>query len=264
MARQRTTARKRFGQHFLTDTAVVEAIFASLRLGPADRVLEIGPGTGVLTERLSAEAGAVAAIEVDRDLAATLDGRFAGVDVICADALEADLGALLGNSSAGARVVGNLPYNIATPLLDRLFRVAGQIRDMHFMLQAEVAARLAAVPATKAYGRLSVVAQHHCRIDVLFDVAAGSFSPPPKVRSAFVRLTPRRGEPCDAKALRLVLRVAFAQRRKTLANALQSLAPDWRVLGIDPAARAESLSVADFVVIANHCARRSRVAACGT
>ena len=247
--------RKRFGQHFLTDAAVVERIFAALKLEASDHVLEIGPGTGALTAGLCAEAGSVVAVEVDRDLARSISAALAEVDIVCGDALELDLAALLDRAGGRRRrVVGNLPYNISTPLLDRLFEGDVAAHDMHFMVQWEVAGRLAAAPGTKSYGRLSVLAQWQCRIDVLFDVPPESFSPPPKVRSAFVRLVPRKPEDrlaCDAHALRRVVRIAFGQRRKTLSNALKSLALDWNALNIDAGLRPENLDVADFVAIAS-------------
>lgn len=221
--------------------------------------MEIGPGTGVLTRRLAREAASVAAVEVDRDLVAALRaGGFgdsaAEVDIVQGDALKVDLKPLLGRGGERPRrVVGNLPYNIATALLERLFRIDAGISDMHFMLQAEVAHRLTASPGSKAYGRLSVAAQWRCRIDSLFAVEPESFSPPPRVDSAFVRLVPRAEEDrhaCDPDDLDEVLRVAFAGRRKVLGNALKSLAVDWRALGIDPGVRAENLTVDDFVAIA--------------
>ncbi len=245
--------RKRFGQHFLTDAAVIERIFDALGVGAADRVLEIGPGTGALTRGLQARAGGVVAVEIDRHLAAALERRLPAVEVVRGDALEVDLAALLGDAEGGRRrIVGNLPYNISTPLLGRLFAIVDQVADMHFMLQAEVAARLAAPPATKVYGRLSVIAQYYCRIERLFEVDAASFTPPPKVDSAFVGLTARHRESCDVDALGRILRMGFAQRRKVLANALKPLPVDWPALGIDPGARAENLSVQDWVAIANH------------
>ncbi|MCY4013227.1 MAG: 16S rRNA (adenine(1518)-N(6)/adenine(1519)-N(6))-dimethyltransferase RsmA [Gammaproteobacteria bacterium] len=247
--------RKRFGQHFLTDPAVVERIFGALRCQPTDRILEIGPGTGLLTERLCREAGTVTAIEVDRDLAAGLHARLPALRVVCDDVLATDLGAYL-DADGALRVVGNLPYNVATPLLGRLFDVIDRISDAHVMLQAEVADRLAALPGTKSYGRLSVTAQYHCRIERLFDVEATSFTPAPKVRSGFVRLRARECEPCDTTALATVLRAAFGQRRKTLGNALKSFALDWQVLALDAGARAENLHVEDFVAIANAVAAR--------
>ena len=251
--------RKRFGQHFLTDPAVVERIFAALRCQATDRVLEIGPGTGLLTERLCHEAGTVTAIEVDRDLAATLRARLPALRVVCGDVLATELEAYLGSDGA-LRVVGNLPYNVATPLIGRLFDVIDRLDDIHVMLQAEVADRLAASPTTKSYGRLSVVAQYHCRIERLFDVEPASFTPAPKVRSAFVRLRARERESCDVATLAAVVRTAFGQRRKTLGNALRSFAPDWGALGLDAGARAENLRVEDFVAIANAATSRRRAA----
>ena len=147
--------------------------------------------------------------------------------------------------------MGNLPYNVATPLLGRLFEVIDRLNDVHVMLQAEVADRLAAHPGTKSYGRLSVTSQYYCRVERLFDVEPASFTPAPKVRSAFVRLRAREREPCDVGKLAAVLRAAFGQRRKTLGNALKSFAPDWQALGLDAGARAETLGVDDFVAIAN-------------
>ena len=246
-------ARKRFGQHFLTDPTVIERIFAALRLNATERALEIGPGTGTLTGRLCAEAGTVIAIEIDRDLAALLGARYPDVTVVCADVLSTDLTPYISGDGA-LRIVGNLPYNVATAMLDRLFGSVDEVADMHFMLQAEVADRLTAAPGSKSYGRLSVIAQYHCRIEQLFPVDAASFAPAPKVQSAFVRLSARQREPCDVVALRNVLRTAFSARRKTLANALKSVAPDWQALTLDPGARPENLTVQDFVAIANQVA----------
>ncbi|MYA15987.1 MAG: 16S rRNA (adenine(1518)-N(6)/adenine(1519)-N(6))-dimethyltransferase RsmA [Gammaproteobacteria bacterium] len=246
--------RRAYGQHFLTDTSVVERIFAALDLDPEDHVLEIGPGTGALTLGLHREAGSVVAVEIDPELAGPLRMRLPGVDVVCAGALVVDLPALLDRAgSRRRRIVGNLPYNIASPLLERLFDDRVVARDMHFMVQLEVARRLAALPGSKTYGRLSVMAQWHCRVHLLFEVAPGSFSPPPKVRSAFLRLEPRSPADrldCDAHALRQVVRVAFSKRRKTLANALESIPVDWQAVAIDPRKRPENLSIADFVAIA--------------
>ncbi len=242
-----TQVRRRFGQHFLADEAVVERIFAALAVGRDDRILEIGPGTGVLTERLCADAGSVTAIEIDRDLAARLRVRL-DADVICADALRTDLASLTARIG-DCRVVGNLPYNVATAILTKLLPLA-HVRDMHFMLQAEVAARLAAPAGAKSYGRLSVLAQYHCEVQRLFAVGAASFAPPPKVASAFVRLVPRPAAPCDQAALAGVLRLAFSARRKTLANALESLPLNFGALGIDRERRPDSLQPHEFVAIA--------------
>ena len=234
---------------------MVERIFAALDIVSSDHVLEIGPGAGALTTRLVRDAGSVVAVEVDRDLATSLRTRLAGADIVCADALKADLGGLLDRGgSRRRRVVGNLPYNIATPLILRLLDDEVIAEDMHFMVQAEVARRLAAAPGSKTYGRLSVIAQWHGGIELLFEVGPGSFSPPPKVRSAFVRLRRRPRSDrldCDFAVLDRVVRIAFGQRRKTLANALESLPVDWSALHINPKDRPENLSVADFVAIAN-------------
>lgn len=249
--------RKRFGQHFLADAATIERIVAALRLRPDDHVVEIGPGTGALTERLVAEAATVVAIEIDRDLAAALRRRLPMARTRQADALRVCWGDVLAPARGRGRVVGNLPYNIASPLMALLFEHGSQLRDMHFMLQAEVADRLAANPGAKIYGRLSVLAQHHCRVERLFDAPPACFAPPPKVNSAFVRLTPAPpGAPCDAAALRHVLRLAFNQRRKTLANALRSLPFDAQALGLDPRARPEDLTAGQFAAIANYWAAR--------
>ena len=258
-ARGRPAKQRALGQHFLTDASAVERIFAALGVEASDHVLEIGPGAGALTARLVREAGSVVAVEVDRELATSLRARLPDADIVCADALKADLGGLLGCAGARRRrVVGNLPYNIASPLILRLFDDEVNAEDMHFMVQAEVARRLAAAPGSKTYGRLSVIAQWHCRIELLFEVGPGSFSPPPKVRSAFVRLEPRPLTDrldCDSAVLHRVVRIAFGQRRKTLANALESFPVDWSALHIDPRDRPENLSVAEFVAIANGLAR---------
>lgn len=251
MGMARSAKQRALGQHFLTDTSALDRVFAVLDIDASDHVLEIGPGAGALTMRLGKEAGSVVAVEVDRNLATSLQARLPQVEVVCADALKADLAGLLDRAGERRRrVVGNLPYNIASPLLTRLFEAGAE--DMHFMVQAEVARRLAAAPGSKTYGRLSVIAQWHCRIELLFELGPGSFSPPPRVRSAFVRLEPLPDRlACDAAALRRVVRTAFAKRRKTLANALESLPVDWSALRIDPKDRPENLSVADFVAIAN-------------
>ena len=251
-------ARKRFGQHFLTDPSVVDAIAAILAVGRDDRVIEIGPGRGVLTAPLAAACDNLTVIEVDRDLAATLRRRFPRVNVIEADVLRTDFAPLAGDD---VRVVGNLPYNIAAPIMIHLFadRAKGlPLRDAHFMLQAELADRLAAEPGTRARGRLSVIAQYHCRVETLLKVGAAAFSPRPKVNSKFVRLTPRVPTLVarDLAALDTVVRTAFGQRRKRLGNALQSLGLDLPALGLDPGSRAEEIGVSDFVAMSNQLHRR--------
>ena len=246
-------ARKRFGQHFLTDASVVDTIAAILAVGPHDHVIEIGPGRGALTAALAAASDNLTVVEVDRDLARTLRRRFPGVEVIEADVLRTDFAAISGST---VRVVGNLPYNISAPIMMGLFDDCANglpLRDAHFMLQAEMADRLAAPPGTRARGRLSVVAQYHCDVELLLTVGAAAFSPPPKVPSKFVRLTPRApAVPArDMAALHTVVRTAFGQRRKRLGNALKSLDLDLPAVGVDPGARAEEMGVSDFVAISN-------------
>jgi 16S rRNA (adenine1518-N6/adenine1519-N6)-dimethyltransferase len=237
--------RKRFGQHFLHDPAVVRRIVEAIAPDADDFVIEIGPGEGVLTRPLAARAGRLEAIEIDRDLAAALAAERIKVHV--ADALEFDFGQL----PQGMRVVGNLPYNISTPLLFHLARFADRLRDLHVMLQHEVVERMVAPPSTPAYGRLSVMLQARFSMQKLFRVAAGAFRPPPKVESAVVRLVPL-AEPLDRGAERFadVVRRAFSARRKTLRNALGLEAEALEALGIDPRLRPENLSPQDYVRIA--------------
>jgi 16S rRNA (adenine1518-N6/adenine1519-N6)-dimethyltransferase len=223
-----------------------------IRPQPDDRLLEIGPGLGALTEHLYGSTSRYRAVEIDRDLVPLLKARFADLELINADVLKVDLGEVLDGPS-GWRVAGNLPYNISTPLLLSLLEHLPRIRDMHFMLQREVAARLAAGPGSKAWGRISVLVQYHCEVELLFDVAPDSFEPPPKVWSSVLRLAPRARvlHLDDPLALDRVLRHAFSQRRKRLSNALQSIEPDWVRAGVDPGRRADDLSVAEFVALAN-------------
>jgi 16S rRNA (adenine1518-N6/adenine1519-N6)-dimethyltransferase len=237
--------RKRFGQHFLHDAAVVRRIVDAVAPAPGDFVLEIGPGEGVLTRPLRERAGRLEAIEIDRDLAAALAGE--GVTVHIGDALGFDYGAL----PEGARVVGNLPYNISTPLLFRLAGQAARLRDLHFMLQREVVERMVAAPSTPEYGRLSVMLQVRFRMEMLFRVAAGAFRPPPRVESAVVRLVPLAA-PLDAGAEGFadLVRRAFSARRKTLRNALGLEPEALAALGLEPNLRPENLAPEDFVRIA--------------
>jgi len=214
-------------------TRIVEAIQPS----ETDFIVEIGPGEGVLTKHLLQYTRTVEVIEVDRDLATGLGQQFAGLKVHCADALEFDF----AQFPAGMRIVGNLPYNISTPLLFHLARYAPQVRDMHFMLQLEVVDRMVAAPSTAAYGRLSVSLQSRFRMQKLFKVAAGAFRPPPKVESAFVRMVPLDWQlPIDED----LLRKAFSARRKTLRNALPDV--DFEAAGIDSGLRPENLSPEDY------------------
>ena len=254
--------RKRFGQHFLTDPAVIDAIVDAISPGPADVIVEIGPGLGAITEPLARRAGHLHCIELDRDLAAALRSRWAdaaNVSIHEADALEFDFGTL----GDDLRIVGNLPYNISTPLLFHLLDNRDSIRDMHFMLQKEVVDRMAASPGSKAYGRLGIMLGCYLDIEALFDVERESFDPPPAVTSAIVRLHPKPERSFDIEddaLLRDIVATAFSQRRKTLRNALKSRVdePELHALGIDPGKRPETLAIADYVALANYLARRSR------
>lgn len=226
-----------------------------------DCVVEIGPGRGALTRPLLARLEQLHVIEIDRDLEGPLRALEpdAGRLVIhIADALEFDFAAL---GDVPLRVVGNLPYNIATPLLFHLLRFSERIADMHFMLQKEVVARMAAIPGNRTYGRLSVMLQAKCRVERLFAIGRGAFQPPPEVESAFVRLVPGRERPLeleDRACFERVVRQAFSMRRKTLRNALKGLAgpEDFAAAGIDPGARPETLSPEAFAGLANRIARR--------
>lgn len=249
--------RKRFGQNFLHDPAVVRRIVSIVDPKPDERLVEIGPGRGALTGSLLRAAGRLDAIELDRDLIEPLSRQCAGFGELTihnADALHFDLCTL--HPGERLRLVGNLPYNVSTPLLFRLLEQSDCIADMHFMLQKEVVERIAASPGSKVYGRLSVMIQSHCRAEPLFHIGPGAFTPAPKVESGFLRLTPLR--PLTAPILdqaflsQLVAR-AFGQRRKTLRNSLQGLAdvPLLQSLGLNPGQRAEELSVETFVQLAN-------------
>lgn len=231
--------RKRFGQHFLHDPRVLARIVEAIDPSRDDFLVEIGPGEGALTRPLLERAGKLEAIEVDRDLAARLAAQFPPyrLTVHCADALEFDF----GRFPAGLRVVGNLPYNISTPLLFHLARYAQRMRDLHFMLQLEVVERMVAAPSSAAYGRLSVALQARFRMKKLFKVSKGAFRPPPKVESAIVRLEPL---PKILEINEDLLRRAFSARRKTLRNALPGI--DFAALGIDPRLRPENLSPEDY------------------
>ena len=222
-----------------------------LRPRAEDALLEIGPGRGALTRCLHGSVDRYTAIEIDRDLIPGLRRRFPGIELVNADALAFDFNAHC--QGRRWRLVGNLPYNIASTLLFKLIASAAHIQDMHFMLQREVAERLAAGPSTKARGRLSVGIQHRFAVEPLFDVPPQSFAPPPKVFSTVVRLTPHPAAAPSAAPERLeaVVRLAFAARRKRLGNALKPLGLDWTALGIDERLRPADLSVADFVTIAN-------------
>lgn len=248
--------RKSLGQHFLHDPGVLARIVAAIAPQPADRMVEIGPGLGALTRLLLGQVQHLHVVELDRDLAARWRAEAAAglpITVHEADALDFDFGRL----GPDLRVVGNLPYNISSPLLFHLAEQATHIRDMHFMLQKEVVDRMAAAPATPAYGRLSVMLQARFRVQKLFNVPPGAFTPPPKVDSAVVRMLPL---PCaaipyrDARRFSELVARAFGQRRKTLRNTLKGWVDQatFEALGIDPGRRGESLSVAEFAALSNH------------
>lgn len=246
--------RKRFGQHFLRDPGVLAQLTDCLALRRDDQVLEIGPGRGALTRHVYGAVRRCAAIEIDRDLAAALRTEFPDLEIINADVLAYDFAKL--RKAGPWRVVGNLPYNISSPLLFKLMDLASDfaeapfLQDMHFMLQREMAARLTAQPGGKSWGRLAVAAQLRCTLEALFDVAPQSFAPPPKVFSTLVRLVPHRQRRPAPPQLDAVLRMAFSARRKRLGNALKELRIDWDAIGLDAAARAEQLAASDFVKIA--------------
>jgi len=250
--------RKRFGQNFLHDPAVIGRIVATINPSVSEQLVEIGPGQGAITVPLLQQTGRLAVVELDRDLVGPLRDRCSGLGeltVYNADALRFDFCELAGNGPL--RIVGNLPYNISTPLLFHLLAQHHCIRDMHFMLQKEVVERMAAIPGSRQYGRLSVMLQYRCEVIHLFNIGPGAFNPPPKVESAFVRLVPYTRPPIqvnDVAVFEQLVRQAFAQRRKTLRNALRGMleADAISALGIDPVARAETLSVSDFAVLANH------------
>ncbi len=260
MAKHR--ARKRFGQHFLTDWGVIDAIVRAINPTQDDIVVEIGPGQGAITEPLAERAGHLHLVELDRDLVAALRQRYdarANVTVHEADALQFDFAAL----GSRLRVVGNLPYNISTPLLFHLLKCRDVIVDMHFMLQKEVVDRMAAQPGSKAYGRLGIMLGCYLQIESLFDVPPDAFEPPPEVMSAIVRLDPLPPgtyEIEDERGLSTLVATAFMQRRKTLRNSLRKVvdASDFTAAEIDASLRPEQVSIADYVRLSNHLAGKSR------
>jgi 16S rRNA (adenine1518-N6/adenine1519-N6)-dimethyltransferase len=249
--------RKRFGQNFLHDPGIINRIVSAIAPQPSDRLVEIGPGKGAITLPLLQAAGRLQVVELDRDLIKPLQARCSGAGELVvhnADALKTDFCALSGGGAL--RVVGNLPYNISTPLLFHLLAQSRCIADMHFMLQKEVVDRLAAAPGDGQYGRLSVMVQYRCEVTPLFTIGPGAFQPAPKVVSAFVRLQPWEKPPVtvqDEAMLGHIVRRAFGQRRKTLRNALRGILDDAqiRALDIDPTARAEVLGVDDFARLAD-------------
>jgi 16S rRNA (adenine1518-N6/adenine1519-N6)-dimethyltransferase len=249
-------ARKRFGQNFLVDDRVVEQIVAAIAPGAGQRILEIGPGQAALTSRLAESDADLHLLEIDRDLAASLERQFSGQDhvhVHCGDALQTDLAALCPDGPL--RLVGNLPYNISTPLIFHVLEWRDRIVDMHFMLQQEVVERMAASPGGKAWGKLSVMCQYHCSVTPLFNVPPEAFRPVPAVQSTFVRLLPHARPPVritDFGRFEHLVTRAFSMRRKTLRNSLRGLldAAEISAAGIDPGQRPEQLGLADFAALA--------------
>ncbi len=249
--------RKRLGQHFLHDPGAIRRILHAIQPAAGQRLVEIGPGLGAITGPLLEAVGYLEVVELDRDLIPVLERRCQGLGELHihqADALRFDFAQLRRGQQL--RVAGNLPYHISTPLLFHLLEQAEHIRDMHFMLQKEVVERLAASPGQAAYGRLSVMLQYYCRVEPLFAIGRGAFSPPPQVESAFVRLTPYAQPPVavrDEQRFAALVRQAFSQRRKMLRNTLHGLlsVADIEAAGIDPGTRPETLSLADFAALSN-------------
>lgn len=256
--------RKRFSQNFLVDSGYVARIVEAIAPRPQDRLLEIGPGYGALTGALLERVDSMDAVEIDRDAVRALQERFppARLRVHEGDALDFNFSVL----GRGLRVVGNLPYHISTPLLFRVDLAYAAVRDCHFMLQKEVVERMAAIPGTPEYGRLTVMLQYHWRVERLFDVPPNAFRPRPKVWSAVARMLPLE-QPIprarDHGAFSRLVAAAFMQRRKTLRNALRNFLAeaDIAACGIDPGVRAETLGVAEFVRLADRAAARLSVSA---
>ena len=249
------TAKKRFGQHFLTDQNVIEAIVAAIDPAPDDALVEIGPGLGAMTGPLAKRCDRLTVIELDRDLAARLRRR-ESLDVVESDVLKVDFAALAARLGKRLRVVGNLPYNISTPILFHLLDTVEQVKDQHFMLQKEVVERMAAAPGSKAYGRLSVMLQWRYHIETVLDVPPEAFEPPPQVDSAVVRMLPLPDAPAVQPALLgELVAVAFSQRRKILRNTLGRWLEDRGVAGdFDVQRRAEEVPVAEYLALAQRAA----------
>ena len=245
-------ARKRFGQNFLQDPGLINKIVEAIRPQSGDNIVEIGPGRGAITQLLFRACPKLNVIEIDRDLAQQLRMLYPELNVVEIDVLKQDF-SQFGNS---LRVVGNLPYNISTPILFKLFDQLSLIQDMFFMLQLEVVERLAATPGTSNYGRLSVMSQYFCESELLFKVPPEAFNPRPKVTSAIVRITPKT-ETVKAKDEKLfadLVNHAFSMRRKTLRNSMKKFRVEehaFETIGIDPNLRPETLSVHQFVQLAD-------------
>ena len=254
--------RKRFGQNFLQDSIVIAQIVRAINPRQTEHVIEIGPGLGAITKPLLPLAAKIDVIELDLDLIPKLQEQFGNEPnfaVHQGDILKFDLSSLIPKDSM-VRIIGNLPYNISTPLMFHLLQYTNNITDMHFMLQKEVAIRLAAQPGNKDYGRLSVMIQYHCKVEVMFEVKPTSFNPAPKVQSAFVRLTPvqhKKMVPINFKVFKEITTLAFNQRRKTVQNSLKTkfTKDDFVNLNIDPMLRPEQLSIENYITLSNYAAR---------
>ena len=249
--------KKRFGQNFLTDGMIISQIISLIHPQATDHLVEIGPGLGAITLPLLSQVAKIDAIELDKDIVPLLQQKTIGIghlEIRQQDALTLSL-AQLSDKASSLRIVGNLPYNISTPLLFHLLNQKFFIIDMHFMLQREVAERLAASPGSKKYGRLSVMVQYHCEIEALLDVPPSAFKPSPKVDSMFIRLIPTQPSLAakSISGLDAVVKQAFSQRRKTLINTLKAIITKEQLisLDIDPTQRPEELSVENFVRISN-------------
>ncbi len=251
-------ARKRFGQNFLRDPMIIQKIISAIAPQKGQHLVEIGPGQGAITKPLLEAMDQLDVIELDRDLIPLLQKKFApfsGLNIHQADALSFDFRALVQNNQR-LRVVGNLPYNISTPLIFHLLKQIDIIEDMHFMLQKEVVNRMASPPGNKSYGRLSVMIQYHCQVQALFNVPPASFTPTPKVDSAIVRLVPHKVPPVeidDKNTFQQVVTQSFGQRRKTLRNNLKLLLSSEQIeaLGIDSGLRPEVLTLQQYALLSN-------------
>ena len=244
-------ARRRFGQNFLIEKSTIARIIESLKISPLDSVIEIGPGKGALTERLVESQCNLTLIEIDRDLVDTLKRKYQGLSIVNEDVLKVDFSSFFGIEPK--RIIGNLPYNISTPLLFKLSRVNEWIIDMHVMLQKEVAERIVSESSRKEYGRLSVSIQLLWEVTKLFDVSPTAFSPQPKVNSSFICLKPKKKINFDRDLMNQLLTSAFSARRKTLKNALRNYLneSELRSIDIDPGSRPENLIPEDFIRCVN-------------
>ena len=258
--------KKRFGQHFLIDRSIIQSIVNHIQPNKEQILIEIGPGKGAITAPLFLICSKIIAIEIDRDMISQLNNTFNKeiqnnkLILINQDVLKTDFTELLTKytTKIPTKIIGNLPYNISTPLLFKLFNLTPNpnLESMHFLLQKEIAERLTAAPGNRQYGRLSVMAQYHAKINIAFYVNSNAFNPAPKVQSAIVQFIPHTLLPAKANNYQFfskIVTTAFSQRRKTLTNSLKQYCTksDWELLNIDPSYRAEQLSVADFVKISN-------------